>query len=154
MALKKVEDGHKISKIDKVIASGRGIEINGIAYWYTKKSGETCPYTAGKVVELQYTHLRDDETDNEVFMIKSLEESSTDKDKRIDAAVSGDNSEVTKHDKSWFDESESSQQSKDDKITNMNILNRAVDYCIATGNLSDSDIIEKCKRFKKMLGEF
>ena len=33
MALKKVEDGHKISKIDKVIASGRGIEINGIAYW-------------------------------------------------------------------------------------------------------------------------
>ena len=87
MALKKVEDGHKISKIDKVIASGRGIEINGIAYWYTKKSGETCPYTAGKVVELQYTHLRDDETDNEVFMIKSLEESSTDKDKRIDAAL-------------------------------------------------------------------
>ena len=29
-----------------------------------------------------------------------------------------------------------------------------VDYCIATGNLSDDEILEKCKRFKKMLGEF
>ena len=43
---------------------------------------------------------------------------------------------------------------KDEKITNMNILNRAVDYCIATGNLSDADILERCKRFKDMLSEF
>ena len=152
MALKKVEDGHKVTKIDKVISNGRGVEINGIAYWYKKASGETCPFEAGKVIELEYTHLRDDETDNDVFMIKSLDEGLVDKDKRIDAAVSGDKSEVKAFDRGYTQGSQ--EQSKDDKITNMNILNRAVDYCIATGNLSDDDILERCNRFKKMLSEF
>tara|TARA_R100001224_G_scaffold30394_1_gene16736 strand:- start:190 stop:636 length:447 start_codon:yes stop_codon:yes gene_type:complete len=148
MALKKVEDGHKTTKIDKVIAGGRGIEVNGIAYWYKKAGGETCPFEAGKIVELEYTHLRDDETDNDLFMIKSLDEGLGDKDKRIDAAVSGAKNEATKYDRAPF------EQTKDDKITNMNILNRAVDYCVATGNLSDDEILERCKTFKRMLSEF
>jgi hypothetical protein len=39
MALKKVEDGHKTTKIDKVIAGGRGIEVNGIASGIRRQVG-------------------------------------------------------------------------------------------------------------------
>ena len=42
----------------------------------------------------------------------------------------------------------------DEKITNMNILNRAVDWAIATGNLDDKAVLEQCKVYKEMLFKF
>tara|TARA_R100000805_G_C3568257_1_gene75059 strand:+ start:110 stop:577 length:468 start_codon:yes stop_codon:yes gene_type:complete len=155
MALKKVEDNTKLVTIDKVIAGGRGIEVSGQAYWFKKAGGQVCQYPAGTLINLEYTHLKNDETNEDLFMIKELHEEQNMHDKRIDAAITGDRTGLPKEELPKFStRSDNHAISKDDKITNMNILNRAVEFCIATGNLSDEDILERCNRFKKMLSEF
>jgi hypothetical protein len=160
MALKQVAKGTKDVTIDKVIGkSSNGIEVNGQAYWFSKKSGQSVQFDAGDVVQLSYTHLVDSESGDNVFMIQDLDSTSSDKDKMIDKAVGEHVSEfdakVPNGLPTFSNNSSNKQvQDKDEKITNMNILNRAVDYCIATGNLSDADILERCNRFKQMLSEF
>ena len=157
MALKKVDEGTRTVSIDKVIGKSRnGIEVNGVAYWYSKKSGQSVLYEAGDVVQLSYTHLVDSETNDNVFMIQDLDNTPEDKDKMIDKAIGEHVSEFDAKVPNGLPSFSNNSQAmdKDEKITNMNILNRAVDYCIATGNLSDADILERCKRFKDMLSEF
>jgi hypothetical protein len=88
MALKKVDEGTRIVSIDKVIGKTKnGIEVNGVAYWYSKKSGQSVLYEAGDVVQLSYTHLVDSETKDNVFMIQDLDNTPEDKDKMIDKAI-------------------------------------------------------------------
>jgi len=157
MALKKVDEGTRTVSIDKVIGKSKnGIEVNGVAYWYSKKSGQSVLYEPGDVVQLSYTHLVDSETKDNVFMIQDLDNTPEDKDKMIDKAIGEHVSEFDAKVPNGLPNFSNNNQplDKDEKITNMNILNRAVDYCIATGNLSDSDILERCNRFKKMLSEF
>ena len=157
MALKKVDEGTRTVSIDKVIGKSRnGIEVNGVAYWYSKKSGQSVLFEAGDVVQLSYTHLVDSETKDNVFMIQDLDNTPEDKDKMIDKAIGEHVSEFDAKVPNGLPSFSNNNQplDKDEKITNMNILNRAVDYCIATGNLSDADILERCNRFKKMLSEF
>lgn len=160
MALKKVDEGKRVVSIDKVIGKSRnGIEVNGVAYWYSKKSGQSVVYEPGDVVQLSYTHLVDSETKDNVYMIQDLDNTQEDKDKMIDKAIGEHVSEFdakVPNGLPTFSNNNSNKQvqDKDEKITNMNILNRAVDYCIATGNLSDADILERCNRFKQMLSEF
>ena len=49
MALKKVDEGSRIVSIDKVIGKSKnGIEVNGVAYWYSKKSGQSVAYAKAK----------------------------------------------------------------------------------------------------------
>jgi hypothetical protein len=154
MALKKVDEGTRTVSIDKVIGKSKnGIEVNGVAYWYSKKSGQSVTFDAGDVVQLSYTHLVDSETKDNVFMIQDLDFTDKDKDKQIDKAAG---QYVSDFDAKVPSLNISSPQplDKDEKITNMNILNRAVDYCIATGNLSDADILERAKVFKAMLNQF
>ena len=154
MALKQVAKGTKDVTIDKVIGKSKnGIEVNGQAYWYSKKSGQSVQYDAGDVVQLSYTHLQDSESGDNVFMIQDLDSTSSDKEKMIDKAAG---EYVSEFDAKVPSLNISSPQplEKDEKITNMNILNRAVDYCIATGNLSDADILERAKTFKAMLNQF
>lgn len=160
MALKKITEGKQEVTIDKVIGKSRnGIEVNGKAYWYSKKSGLSVQYDAGDKVNLSYTHLVDTESGDNVFMIADLDNTDADKDKMIDKAigehVSDFDAKVPNGIPTFSNNNSNKQvQDKDEKITNMNILNRAVDYCIATGNLSDADILERCNRFKQMLSEF
>ena len=150
MPLKKVDTQTVNCSIDKVIAGGRGIEVNGQAYWYAKKSGMTCTFDAGTTVELTYNHLKNTDDDSDVFMIQNLDLTVETKDKMIDKAAGLNNDTFPQQ--SYRDVNTS--PSKDDKITNMNIMNRAMDWCIATGNLEDSDIRNACVRFKKMLSDF
>jgi hypothetical protein len=156
MALKKVAEGTKDVTIDKVIGKSKnGIEVNGQAYWFSKKSGLSVAYEAGEKVQLSYTHLVDSESGDNVFMIADLDNTSSDKDKMLDQAIGEHVSEFDAKVPNGIPTLNNKQPlEKDEKITNMNILNRAVDYCIATGNLSDADILERCKRFKDMLSEF
>tara|TARA_Y100001938_G_C8013668_1_gene391417 strand:+ start:30 stop:491 length:462 start_codon:yes stop_codon:yes gene_type:complete len=153
LALKKVGEGTRTITIDKVIGKTKnGIEVNGQAYWYSKKSGQSVEFDSGDVVSLNYSHLKDSDSGDDVYMIQSLDNTAEDKDKMIDKAL-GENNDTFPTQKLSFGES-NDHQSKDDKITNMNILARATEYCYHTGNIDEYDILEACKMFKKMLSKF
>tara|TARA_R100000773_G_scaffold20599_1_gene18369 strand:+ start:3155 stop:3619 length:465 start_codon:yes stop_codon:yes gene_type:complete len=154
MPLKKVETQTVNCSIDKVIAGGRGIEVNGQAYWYAKKSGMTCTFDAGTPVELTYNHLKNTDDDSDVFMIQSLDLTMDTKDRMIDKAVGLNNDTFPQQSMPKFSTGTHETLSKDELITNMNILNRATDLCIAEGLTDDSNILDRCKRIKKILYTF
>ena len=154
MALKKVDEGTRTVSIDKVIGKTKnGIEVNGQAYWYSKKSGQSVVFDAGDVVELSYTHLVDSETNDNVYMIQGLDNTPEDKDKMISKSA-GDFAEQYDAGPQSLPKFNSTEElSKDELITNMNVLNRAVDWCIAFAREDDDAVLERAKRFKKMLYE-
>jgi hypothetical protein len=156
MALKKVDEGTRTVSIDKVIGKTKnGIEVNGVAYWYSKKSGQSVVFDAGDVVQLTYTHLIDSETKDNVYMIQELDNTTEDKEKMIDKAAGQfvENFDAKPASIPTFSNTKQ-ELSKDEIITNMNILNRAVDWCIAFAREDDEAVLERCRRFKKMLSEF
>ena len=155
MALKKVDEGTRVVSIDKVIGKTKnGIEVNGVAYWYSKKSGQSVVFDAGDVVQLTYTHLVDSETNDNVYMIQDLDNTPEDKDKMISKSAGEFVEKFDAKPASMPTFNTQKELSKDEIITNMNILNRAVDWCIAFAREDDEAVLERCRRFKKMLSEF
>ena len=156
MGLTKVKEETKLCSIDKVIAGGKGIEVNGIAYWFAKRTGQSCQYPVGQVVEMKYTHLKN-EKDEDVYILQSLDLGGEQKEDQIDSIFddfSDKKSDVNEKYVKPVSNTGSSKLTTDEKITNMNILNRAVDWGIATGNLDDKAVLEQAKIYKAMLNQF
>ena len=154
MGLTKIKEESKLCSIDKVIAGGKGIEVNGIAYWFAKRTGQTCQYPVGQVVEMKYTHLKN-EKNEDVYILQSLDLGNEQKEDQLDSIFDDDFKTKEDVNKKYVKEpSGGTTMTTDEKITNMNILNRAVDWAIATGNLEDKAVLEQCKVYKEMLFKF
>jgi hypothetical protein len=105
---------------------------------------------------MKYTHLKN-EKDEDVYILQSLDLGNEQKEDQLDSIfddLSEEKSDVNAKYVKPVSNTGGNKLTTDEKITNMNILNRAVDWGIATGNLDDKAVLEQAKIYKAMLNQF